>query len=391
MAKLYIKERDVVSAAKERLREHYRAGDRIVYSLSGGKDSTVIMELGIQVAREEGLLPVQCITRDEEIMYPGTFEYLERVLNRKEVSLRWIIAGQPIINAYNRFLPYWWVFDPVEQDKWVRQPPTWSIRTAVQCIDGMTNNVDYPPQAGKRLIAVIGLRADESLTRTNRIASTGGLLTKHPTAYGAYTLAPIYDWTDRDVWKYLKDNQFDYNMAYNQMFQIGIRMKQLRIAPPSMQQGMESLKYAIRLWPTWFDKVDKRLPGIRTAARYGRRALEPLLMPDETWEQVFERLVQDAKDRGITWLYDRMVAGRRYALVGHAAHSNTPYPQTKDRHCALCPPKNPGSWEKLAKTLYNGDPWRHYNQNLQALEPYELRVGALPWFEDGKKGGGLHW
>ena len=45
------------------------------------------------VARELGMLPVECIMRDEEIMPPGTFEYLERVYWRKdEVNLNWVIV-----------------------------------------------------------------------------------------------------------------------------------------------------------------------------------------------------------------------------------------------------------------------------------------------------------
>lgn len=178
MPKLY-NEANVLEAAKERLRVHYLAGDRLVYSISGGKDSTVIMELGIQVARELGCLPVECIMRDEEIMVPGTFEYLERVHARPEVNLHWIIAGQAIINAYNRFMPYWWVFDPDERDKWVRQPPAYAEWIPQQGLAGMTSQDRFPSEPGKLLIAVVGLRADESLTRLNRIASTRGPLTKN--------------------------------------------------------------------------------------------------------------------------------------------------------------------------------------------------------------------
>lgn len=391
MPKIFNPHETVLDAALNRLREHYAAGDRLVVSISGGKDSTVIMELAIMVARELGVLPVECIMRDEEIMVPGTFEYLERVYWRQdEINLRWVIAGQPIINAYNRWYPYWWVFDPDEEAKWVRQPPPFATWIEQQAIDAMTNDVQYPPAPDKRLIAVLGLRAQESLTRMNRIASTRGALTKHPTAYGAYNLAPIYDWTDDDVWKAIGVYKWDYNEAYNHFHRIGVSKTKLRIAPPSMRQGMDTLKFVLRLWPRWFDVVEARIPGIRTAARYGRHALRPYLLPGETWQDCMMRLIAESDERA-PWMAERQRRAVGAQITRHAAHSSAPLPQTASKRCTQCPPHAPGSWEGLAVTLFNGDPWATNNQSLDPLEPYELRAGAKAWFEQGKSGGALHW
>lgn len=46
----------------------------------------------------------------------------------------------------------------------------------------------------------------------------------------------------------------------------------------------------------------------------------------------------------------------------------------------------PGSWEKLAMSLYNGDPWSNYNQDLDPLDPRELNPAKRGWY-DGKKRG----
>ena len=165
---------NVYEAALERIREHYRRGDRCVLSFSAGKDSGVLLELLIMVAREFNALPVDVVMRDEEIMYPGTFEYAERTMNRPEVNMRWLIMGQRIINAFNRFNPYWWVFDPAEKDKWVRQPPEWAEYPDSQCIESMTTKELFPVAADQRLIAMIGLRASESKTRTFAIYSSRG-------------------------------------------------------------------------------------------------------------------------------------------------------------------------------------------------------------------------
>lgn len=391
MPKVYVMGSSVFDAAKQRIRDELLAGNRVVVSSSGGKDSTICTELTVIVARELGMLPIDVIMRDEEIMAPGTFEYMERVGQRtKEINLRWIIAGQPIINAYNRFNPYWWVFDPLEKDKWVRQPPAWAEWVEEQNIEAMTIRKRYPTPDDKRLISVIGLRAQESLVRMNRIASTGGALTKHPTHYGTYNLAPIYDWTTDDVWRAIREFKWDYNHAYDALYRIGVPKEKMRIAPPSMKQGMNLLKYLQRLWPFWYEKVETRLPGMRAAAYYGARALRPYLKKGETWDQCYDRLMQESANAGAQWLVDRMEITRTQTLKRHTHHSSV-YPMTRAKGCSLCVPVHPGSWEDLCRTMYNGDPWSHYNQGLPPLEPFALREGAKGWFEDGKAGAALHW
>lgn len=390
MPKVYSSTVNVFEAARQRLRDHYLAGDRVVISISGGKDSTVVMELAVQVARELGKLPVECLTRDEEIMVPGTFEYLERVYERPEVDLHWVIAGQAIINAFDRWQPYWWVFDPAAEDRWVRQPPPWAQWIETKCIEGMCNTTDFPPEEGKRLISVTGLRAAESLRRMNRIASTQGALTKHPTDYGAYVLAPIYDWKDDDVWKAIHDFGWDYNAAYDTLFRLGVAKNRLRIAPPTMQQGLETLRYLMKGWPLWFDQVNERCPGVRTAARFGRRVLKPLLQPNEDWQGCMQRLMRESEERGCAWMLARQQKAVEAQLSGHAHHSSAPLPMTSNKGCMQCLPGKPGSWERLAETLYNGDPWAIRNKCLEPLEPYVLREGMPGWYEDGKKGS-LHW
>ena len=65
---------DVFTAGLNRLIELYEQGDRIMVCMSGGKDSTICAELAIMAATITKRLPVEIIMRDEEIMFPGTFE-----------------------------------------------------------------------------------------------------------------------------------------------------------------------------------------------------------------------------------------------------------------------------------------------------------------------------
>ena len=67
---------NVFDAAVARMQGLYEEGHRVVVSYSGGKDSHACMEICIIAARNAGRLPVEVLTRDEEVMFPGTFEHV---------------------------------------------------------------------------------------------------------------------------------------------------------------------------------------------------------------------------------------------------------------------------------------------------------------------------
>ena len=102
----------VLDEAVDRMAVLYEEGHRIVVSFSTGKDSTVALEVCIMAAAQTGRLPVEVVMRDEEIMFPGTYEFAERTAARPDVDMTWLVASQPMINVFNRQSPYFWVFDP---------------------------------------------------------------------------------------------------------------------------------------------------------------------------------------------------------------------------------------------------------------------------------------
>jgi predicted phosphoadenosine phosphosulfate sulfurtransferase len=364
---------NVFDAALERLLTLYENGHRIVVSFSAGKDSGVALELCILAAQATGRLPVEVLMRDEEIMFPGTFEYAERIAARPEVDFHWVIAHQPIINIFNREAPYFWVMDPqLPPEAWVRTPPAIAYTIPELNIQAMVNDKRFPPAEGKNLYAVLGLRTSESMTRRMGLLSSKGWLTGK-SSWGVRNARPIYDWGDGDIWRAIYTNGWDYNNAYDVMHRMGVSRSDLRIAPPTMTAiSTKMLSKAAAARPRWFDRVCERLPGVRTASQFGRRAVEPLRREGETWEDCFRRTcLTDAP----AWISERAQMLVNDTLLNHGRHSTQALPQVTK--CLKC--KNAGSWRVMALTMYMGDPFALKHGHLPYVEPEFFRPGSGTW------------
>lgn len=366
---------DVFSMAVDRMIALYKEGHRIVVSFSGGKDSGCVLEICRIAARETGRGPVEVVLQDEEIAYPGTYEYCERVANLPDVSFNWLVMQQPMLNAFNREAPYFWCFDPLlKPEQWVRKPPARALYVPEKEISQMTVPWRFPPPEGKNLYAVMGLRISESHGRMYGLFSSGGYVTK-PNKWGVAGVRPIYDWTDGDVWRALSMNKWDYNKAYDTFLALGVPARRLRIAPPTMHvNGIGALSTAAQAWPKWFDKVAERLPGVRTAAQFGLKSVLPARKLGETWEACFQRL---CIDEAPVWIGARAKKLRERMVHTHTRHATYPMPEVKP--CYTCTGRL-GSWKKLTLAVFNGDPFSTKTSSLLPwVAPEFFRKGAGEW------------
>lgn len=368
---------NVFDAAVKRMVDAYKEGHRIVLSFSAGKDSTAVLEVAIIAARLTGNLPVEVWMRDEEIMYPGTYEYAERIANRPEVNLKWLISGQASVNVFNRKDPYYWVFDKqLRPDEWMRQPPTFAEWTNQLSLYNIVNPINFPPPAGKFLYVTMGVRGAESRMRNIVIHQSGGAVSGGSGKSGKERdlekhFRPIYDWTTKDVWLAIKENGWDYNDAYNVMTRFGIKREQQRIAPVTMTvHGIPLLQVASRAWPEWFDSLCVRLPGVKLAALYGKQAMTPIRRPGETWKQAYQRI---NIDEAPAWIAARAEKYRSISERQHANHSTDGI-----QEMANCPTCMGVSWSKMTNAMYYGDPFllNVICPSLGYLEPEDVRPGT---------------
>ena len=84
--KIFLKD-NVWDVALQRINRIFDDFDNVVISTSGGKDSTVTMELALMVAEQRGRLPLKMMFLDQEAEYRMTIEYMRKAMADPRVCL----------------------------------------------------------------------------------------------------------------------------------------------------------------------------------------------------------------------------------------------------------------------------------------------------------------
>lgn len=269
---------DVLTLARQRISKAFDYFDHICVSFSGGKDSTVCLNLTLEEARRRGRLPLDVVFWDEEAIHPETIDYVSRVSRIKDVSLRWYCLPVRHRNACSRRHPHWHPWAEEEKHLWCRSLPEQAItelagfnREAIpEC-----NHLLFSHLKDKTVGLILGIRADESMRRLQSVSMRGynNWISSHPDAKNVMMLKPIYDWMTEDIWSAPRKFGWDYNRAYDTMQKMGITRNRQRVCPPFGEEPLAALgQYAV-CWPELWEKMANRVPGAKTAARYSKSPL----------------------------------------------------------------------------------------------------------------------
>lgn len=324
--KIYKKQevdKDVLTLARERISKAFDEFDHIAVAFSGGKDSTVALNLALEEAHKRGgeQLPLDVIFSDEEAIPYQTEDYVRRVYNRDDVNLRWLAIPMVHRNNCSTKFNYWYHWAPEKKEKWVREKPPEAI-TEVPFYTGklgtklnkirqevaqndeynysepkgrlaffqMNGLFFYPPEKYGKVGLIMGIRAQESLNRHRAVSrrkqenyivkDSGSAFSSIPfkklkliKPKNVWKIYPVYDWQTEDVWTATKKFEWDYNEAYDLMDKLGFSPLRQRVAPPFHREGIKDLYMFKTCFPEIWEKLYKRVPGASTASRYGNTQL----------------------------------------------------------------------------------------------------------------------
>ena len=126
MAKKYL-EKNVLDAAIERLQIIFKNFDNIYFSVSGGKDSSVMVQLANKVAKQMNK-KFDVLFIDLEAQYRHTIEHIEELKKLPQIrDFYHITLPIALRNAVSVLQPKWICWEEESKNLWVRDMPKDSI------------------------------------------------------------------------------------------------------------------------------------------------------------------------------------------------------------------------------------------------------------------------
>ena len=351
---------DVYSAALERIRWLWREFDgKVSVSISGGKDSTVIMELAAIVAKENGSkLKVHFL--DQEAEWQATRDYLRELKDtRDDIEFDWYQIPFRLFNASAHGAENEWGYMWPEEEPengYMRPPEHDSIRINDLGVDRFTD-VLHAINQREGGVHLTGMRAEEAPTR--RLGMTTAPAYKWAT-WGAgdpdgdinkpgnfWLMHPIYDWSFRDIWKAIEANGWKYNRLYDEMYRYGVNHREMRVSSLIHSGAVRHIEQIQEIEPATWEALVNRYGGVNAAAHVG------------------EDSIQEFRGRR-PWMFDTWLEYAEYLI------DNLIEEQHRDK------------FRGLIRTMKEQLPWMHIDRVAQKLLPLIMKNDYFPDYSFGK-------
>lgn len=256
---------DVVTMARLRIKNLFNSVNSVVMNYSGGKDSICLDDLVYQMCLS-GEIDKEKLTvnfLDEEAIFPC----VEQIV--KKCRMKWLSLGVPFnwwciqVKHYNCFNSLtkdesFICWDETKKDVWVRPMPPFAITSDPILDERHDTYQQFFDKKFKNTVIIVGLRASESIQRYQALANRKG----NDKVY------PIYDWTDTDVWNYIREHELEYPDAYEHMFRIGVPRNNMRISQFFSIDTARNLVQLNEFYPELMDKIIQREPNAYLAMLY---------------------------------------------------------------------------------------------------------------------------
>lgn len=275
VCKLYNKNKNVLQAANDRIKyvfDNY-TDDRIFVNFSGGKDSSVVLFLTMAYA-EKLNRKFNIIFIDQEFENNTTISFIEMIrgkYNDKYLKFYWVCPRmwRKITFLDDRVIEVWAKYEnknvrPLPNDCY-HHDMTEKMPKKSSLIRKISASF-YAEQKIHKSAFLLGLRANESLRRYVAVTSRDGIegipWSSKGTGSGNMNFYPIYDWYDKDDWKYIIDNQLPYNPIYDYYYQKNTPVQEMRTSSILNIHALKKLSIIKEVDIEYYDMIVKKIADV---------------------------------------------------------------------------------------------------------------------------------
>lgn len=344
---------------------------RVCVSFSGGKDSTVMLHLTAQLARQLNK-KIHVLFIDWEAQFAFTINHINKMREEYQDVIEtfwWIALPLTTQNALSQFEPEWQCWQPGKA--WVRQPPDCAITDPAYFPfyqQGMTFEsfvylfADWFSQQ-RPAAMMIGIRADESYnrflaiasSRKQRFADDKPWTTCTPRGNSWYVY-PIYDWKIADIWTWFAKSKATYNVLYDLMHKAGVPLRYMRICEPFGPEQRQGLWLYHVLEPHSWARMCQRVSGAQSGGQYAGQDNQfyghrKLYKPDNHSWRSYALFILDSMPISTAEHYRNKIA---VYLRWYEKRGMTDIPDSQEGDIGA---KDIPSWRRICKVLLNNDYW----------------------------------
>lgn len=301
--------RNVMEAARARVSWLFDEFEQVIVTVSGGKDSTVVLNLALEEAERRGRLPVPVLFVDQEAEWQMVIDYMRTIMSDPRVKPYWFQMPIRLFNATSYLDQWLWCWR--DGDEWMRDREPDSITENTYGTDRFHKL--FPAIIAKefpgKVCCLSGVRTEESRVRFAGLTTAatyegetwGRMLRKRGPQV---TMYPIYDWSYTDVWKAIYENDWPYCAVYDKLYQFGVKPLDMRVSNLHHETAVHVLYYLHEIEPQTWVRLTKRLGGINQthhmtkSEMFSVKSLPPMFRDWRDYRDfLLEKLVTDPDKR----------------------------------------------------------------------------------------------
>lgn len=355
---------NVFEAAMERIGIIHDLFDHIFISYSGGKDSELCLKLFELYRLHHGITEkLNVVFYDEELVDSYVLEHCKRHMDSGRYNFRWLVmpleSEKYVLGQKEKYIQW------DENREHIRPIPKWAeVYSGVRYQDQVYK--EYTRGLKGRIAIVLGLRAAESINRYRAMFATKNTypFMNNPER-NCTVVKPVYDWSEKDVFKFFYDFGVQYCNTYDHQIFNGDR---LRVSTPLHAEAARTALLNLKTKdPVLYDQIMSIFPEIELQVRYFKEH-KTKAMDFSSYEKSWRGVIKFARDVVAPEMQDEVVGKIMYCKKYRMEHAD-------DRPLGGYPllymfeTIAKGTYKRMIAAMHNNDvKQKHYDFEADSVE-----------------------